>query len=324
MMNKIILLLGLVMVFISCERPEKAIPPYDRGGVTTTTIPMSSNYKFQIFYSLDSNKIIKTVNRMDWDLAFSSSDTPIILTNTGRGIYIAPTNKTKLTDISDTVGLKFYWGQPSLDKDSLAFGKWWIGSPKVFVINMGYDLNGIPLGFIKCIPELQNDKRLKLTWSVLENNIEKSIVVSRDPKLNFNYISLLENKLADIEPPKESWDLLFTQYVKLLFSPPYPATRNYEVVGVLINPLRIEVGFGFDLAFSDLNITNIPSKFYNHRDVIGFDWKWFDIGTNSFTVNPAMNYIIKTSEGFYYKLHFLDFYNDQGVKGFPKFEFAKI
>ncbi len=324
MKNNIGLWIGLTLTLFACERPEKAIQPYDRGGVTTTTIPMASNYKFQIFYSLDSNKIVKTVSRMDWDLAFSSGDTPIILTNTGRGIYIAGTNKSKISEITDTVGLKFYWGQPSLNHDSLAFGRWWIGTPRVFVINMGYDLNGIPLGFIKCMPELLADKRLKLTWSALENNLEKSIVVSKASDRNFNYVSLIENKLADIEPPNNQWDLLFTQYVKLLFAPPYPATRNYEVVGALINPYRIEAGFGFDKPFSEINSNSIPSKLYNHRDVIGFDWKWFDIGTNSYTVNPAMNYIIKTSEGFYYKLHFLDFYDDKGVKGFPKFEFSKI
>jgi hypothetical protein len=323
-MYKIIVLIALVLGLNSCERPEKAIQPYDRGGVTTTTIPMASNYKFQIFYSLDSNKIVKSVSRMDWDLAFSSSDTPIILTNTGRGIYVAPTNKANLNEVTDTTGLKFYWGQPSLNMDSLAFGKWWIDAPKVFVINMGYDLNGIPLGFIKCIPQLQSDKSLKITWSALENNIEKSIVINKDLQLNFNYVSLLNNKLADIEPPKDKWDLLFTQYVKLLFAPPYPATRNYEVVGAMINPWRIEVGFGFKRPFNEINNTDIPSEFYNHRDAIGFDWKWFDIGTNSYTVNPSMNYILKTSEGFYYKLHFLDFYDAQGVKGFPKFEFSKI
>ena len=49
-----------------------------------------------------------------------------------------------------------------------------------------------------------------------------------------------------------------------------------------------------------------------------------NFNTNAYSVNPKMNYILKVADGFYYKLHFLDFYNDQGIKGYPKFEFQKL
>lgn len=316
----------LILLFIlnACERPEKPIAPFDRGSVAAAVVSMNSNYKFQVFYSLDSSKVVKSVNRMDWDLAFDCSDQHILLTNNGRGIYVAKTNKTDFSQINDTVGLKFYWGQPSLNLDSLAFGTWWNEPTKVFVMNMGYDLNGVQLGYVKCIPELLPDKSLKFTWSALSSNTPKSIIVPKDNRFIFNYLSLLNEKIADIEPPKETWDLVFTQYVKLLFAPLYPATRNYEVVGALQNTSRIETSFDFKTPFKDINASNISGNFYKHRDAIGFDWKSFDIGANSYTVNPAMNYIIKTKDGFYYKLHFLDFYDDLGVKGSPKFEFQKI
>jgi len=323
-MIRISLILSYILILIACERPEKAIAPFDRGSVAAAVVSMSSNYKFQVFYNLDSGKVIKSVNRMDWDLAFDCSNQHILLTNNGRGIYVAKTNKTDLTQINDTFGLKFYWGQPSLNLDSLAFGTWWNEPTKVFVINMGYDLTGTPLGFVKCIPELLSDKSLKFTWSALSSNSPKSMTVPKDNRFIFNYISLLNEKIADVEPLKENWDLVFTQYVKLLFAPLYPATRNYEVVGILQNTSRIETAFDFKTSFKEINSSSIPSVFYKYRDAIGFDWKWFDIGANSYTVNPAMNYILKTKDGFYFKLHFLDFYDDLGVKGSPKFEFQKI
>lgn len=316
--------LSLIIAAAGCEMPEKPIKPFDRGGVSTETINLTSNYKFQVFYNLDSQRVVKSVNRMDWDLAFDCSNNHVILTNSGRGIYVAATNQTDLAAVNDTVGLKFYWGQPSLDKDSLAFGAWWTQPGKVFVLDMGSDLNGIPLGFMKCIPELTSENKLKLTYCAIESKTPKHIEVIKDSRFLFSYVSLLNDATLEVEPPKDQWDFLFTQYVKLLFDPPYPATRNYEVVGVLHNTTRLEVGYDFKTPFKDISSKNIPSKFYTNRDAIGFDWKWFEIGTNSYTVNPGMNYILKTESGFYYKLHFLDFYDDKGVKGFPKFEYQKI
>ena len=40
----------------------------------------------------------------------------------------------------------------------------------------------------------------------------------------------------------------------------------------------------------------------------------------SYKVNTARNFIIRTNLGFYYKLHFIDFYDKKGGKGSPSFE----
>ena len=36
------------------------------------------------------------------------------------------------------------------------------------------------------------------------------------------------------------------------------------------------------------------------------------------------NFIIKNSIGLYFKLHFIDFYNDSGEKGYPKFALQQL
>ena len=43
-----------------------------------------------------------------------------------------------------------------------------------------------------------------------------------------------------------------------------------------------------------------------------------------YTVHPEMNFIIKTSQENYYKLHFIDFFNTGGVKGYPKWEYQLL
>jgi hypothetical protein len=37
-----------------------------------------------------------------------------------------------------------------------------------------------------------------------------------------------------------------------------------------------------------------------------------------------MVYVVRTSEGLFYKIHFIDFYNETGLKGYPKFEIAAL
>ena len=44
----------------------------------------------------------------------------------------------------------------------------------------------------------------------------------------------------------------------------------------------------------------------------------------NYTVNSNITYIVKDTDGNYYKLRFLDFYNNKGDKGYPKFEFSRI
>ena len=68
--------------------------------------------------------------------------------------------------------------------------------------------------------------------------------------------------------------------------------------------------------------------FSNARDVIGYDWKFYDRNQPAdiakYVVNRNKIFYIKTRKDEYYKLHFLDFYNSQGVKGSPSFEFERL
>ena len=66
---------------------------------------------------------------------------------------------------------------------------------------------------------------------------------------------------------------------------------------------------------------------YNYstqRDIIGFNWKTFDFDTQVYTINSSMNYIIQSENGIFYKLRFIDFYNNSGEKGYPKFEIQEL
>jgi hypothetical protein len=65
-------------------------------------------------------------------------------------------------------------------------------------------------------------------------------------------------------------------------------------------------------------------EFSSRADVIGYDWKYYNFDAGVYTVVPDMNYVIRDRDGFFYKLRFIDFNNDVGEKGYPKFEFVRL
>lgn len=99
----------------------------------------------------------------------------------------------------------------------------------------------------------------------------------------------------------------------------------YSVVGCLtntFNTLSIEVS---DKTFEEINLEYAESlTLSNDRDVIGYDWKEFNFDSNTYEVNSEKVYIVRDNEGYFYKLRFIDFYDDLGEKGTPTFEFQRL
>lgn len=326
MKNLIIILFPVISILSSCEKKEKPIKPFDRGNIATNVAEMGNNYDQHVFFKLDSNKIVKVINKLDWDIAFDCSETKhIIHPNNGRGVYVAFTGKSNFNEVTDTAGYKFNWGQPSLHIDSLAFGQWWLKNPEIFIVNLGVDQIGLPIGFVKCKPSLTSDNKLKIEWCMLNENNTQTTIIEKNSEYNFVHFSFINNKKLLIEPPKNEWDLFFTQYVKRIYSTDLKIIQNYQLAGVLINPYKITVAYDFNTPFNEISLSKLGTyKFLSDNDAIGYEWKQYSFTTNSYIVLPHFNYVISIKNGFYYKLHFVDFYNDLGVKGYPKFEFQKI
>ena len=65
-------------------------------------------------------------------------------------------------------------------------------------------------------------------------------------------------------------------------------------------------------------------SFSNNINTIGYDWKEYSFSSGSYTIFTDKNYIIKSTEGKYFKFHFIDFYDALGTKGTPIFEFQEL
>ena len=77
--------------------------------------------------------------------------------------------------------------------------------------------------------------------------------------------------------------------------------------------------------FKNISLSDtIKFPLTGQNDIIGYNWKGFSLSQNTYTIVSNLNYIIQDQKGFYYKMRFVDFYNEKGVKGTPKFEYGKI
>jgi hypothetical protein len=258
---------------------------------------------------------------MDWDLAFDCNlNDNIIYLNAALIASVAMTSETDFNAVTSDAGLTYVNEHHSGRSENLAIGDV-TNQRNVFIIDRGYSPSGNPIGKWKAQITLVQNGDYYLTCSKLNGDNLTNAVISKKPQYNrvaFSFSTLSE---LQIEPPKTDYDICFTQYTHVFVDPPLA----YSVNGGIINSYNTEVAEEFNIDFNNITKAHAESLFYsNNADVIGYDWKEFLFTTQAYTIYQNQNYLIKDAAGHLFKLHFLDFYDDQGVKGTPGFEFMRL
>ncbi len=318
------ILLGcFVLFFIACEKAELPVKSYDRGSSITASVAMDPNYINQVYFKLHTNTITTTRNKFIWDIAFSSlPQSNAILLNSSKAMYVWPIKNKSFESLTDTLGFEKNkcWDASGGSLDSTGFGSI-EDTSKLYLVFLGYSEMGTSLGFKKIKIKSTTPDSYHFIYADLNGNNKNEITIIKDQAYNAINYSLTSNSITQSEPYKSEYDIVFTQYT-YTFQDPY---QPYLVTGVLINPTNVLVGKLSGKNYSDITIKDTSSTTLSNRlDGIGYNWKDFNFNTNKFTVDPTIIYIIKDQNGFFYKLHFIDFYNDAGQKGNPKFEFQKL
>lgn len=314
----ILLLLPLLWGCFREDEPVLLPPP---GDVEYAQIPQGADYSRQYYFDLETGDTMG-MPYASWDLCFSTDPSVMrVWINGGNQAYVAQSNAVNFADITDTSGLQWKMDAPSWNPDSTAIGAWNTHN-FVYVLDRGpafpdslrffkFRIVGfIASGFLISVAELYAPYEIQLVIQIM-------------PDRAYAYFAF--NQVAPfpfVEPPSENWDLLFTRYRHVFTDqqPPLP----YVVTGVLINP-NIMVAVDSTLAFEDITYDEAVKLTYtNRRNVIGYNWKYFDFAAQAFVVRPYINYIIRDTKGIYWKLRFIDFYNDDGVKGYPAFEYQRL
>lgn len=307
----------------SCEKKELPAPAFNRGDLITNQVDMGSTYQNQLWFSLAENRIVSMNRRTDWDLAFEASAVGNhIMLNGSKGMKVYKTTCTDLSQVTDTSGLEVNSkiDAPSGKLDSTAF-EGWDNPNAVYVINRGYSETGVHQGYYKMKITSANAGNFAFEYGDVFGAQVMQGTVNKNVDYSFVMFSFNTGHEAYIEPKKTDYDLCFTVYTHFFTNP----FQYYQVSGVLHNPYKTRVINIRDKAFADILIGDtLGRSFSTDRNAIGYEWKTFNLNTNLFTIDPTHCYIIQDNKGYFYKLHFIDFYTTAGVKGAPKFEFKKL
>lgn len=325
-------LLAVVMVLFSCEKEEEPIKPYERGGVEVVSINTGVNgdYSKQIFYDLNENKVVKTVDRTTWDLAFESSPNGVhVRLNSSNKMQAARTAYSDFYGFTSLQGmnLEYKWDHSSGLTDSLALKDWLsngLPTNKVFILDRGETPDASGRGLKKLQILSSNTTEYTIKFANINGTDEHTFIVTKDGTKNNTCFSFDNGgSIVDIEPNKNDWDVLFTQYTYSFYvaNPPLP----YSVNGILLNQEKCKGVKVFDKDFEDITLTDLGGyTLTDTLDVVGYDWKYFNFDDSQYAVYDYKNYLIQDRLGDYHKLRFVDFYDDQGIKGTPKFEVERL
>ncbi|MBI35493.1 MAG: hypothetical protein CMP67_09045 [Flavobacteriales bacterium] len=330
---KSITLLFISFFIFSCEKEEQPIERQKKTGEQiTASVFLDSDYKYQIFYDLESNKEVAKNITTEWDIGFECGDEGYhIKLNASKGMQVWCSGETSFSAVESYSGAEWTWDNPNGSIDSTAIGEWGqkngediISNNQVFVLDMGYNSEGYSQGYKKMKILGLSDNRYQVKIADLSGENEFTKFISKDNDYNFVFLSF-ENQgaIVSIEPPKDDWDLVFTKYTHTFQSEGVPIP--YGVTGILLNPSRISVHRDTIFGFENINRDAAQTLEYSfNHNVIGYDWKTYDYESGSYIIHPEKNFVIKDKSGFYYKFHVIDFYNDSGQKGNIKFEFMLL
>lgn len=314
-----ILLLSLIV--LGCEKEEIPITPHEPGDIITNQVEMGSNYVKQLFYDLGTNSLVSENNKTDWDIAFESDVNGWhIILNSSRGGAAANTNTTDFLSVTTTDAATWSWDVPSGNLDSTAIGDYRYKGI-VYIIDRGYNSNGNHTGYKKIVIDLDVDSLYKIRVADLDGTGDTLVSVVRDIGTNFTCFSFDNNETIYVEPEKDNWDLVFTQYLHIFQNPLTP----YLVTGVQLNRNNVSVAIDTVNKFSEITHEDVSTyNFGNELNKIGYNWKFFDFNTSTYSIIADKNFIINDTEGRVFKFHFIDFYNNNGDKGAPKFEIQEL
>lgn len=315
-MRNTVFMFLLAALFSSCLKDELPIPARDKGVSMQTC--MGTGYRDQLWVDLGSGTVVSSNPLTAWDLGFESgADGWHIRLNSAKKMSVLNKGAVDITQPHDTTGLlaSGRFDTPNGHSDSTAIGDW-RGTDAVYIIDLGINHLGQRQGYRKFRFTSVSATEFTFDVAALNGSDLNTVVVTKDPSRSSTCYKTGQGVVA-IEPPKGEWDLVMTRYTHLFRDPFMP----YMVSGALLAPTTRAAmlsGAVFD-AVSLSDTTHHPMS--SARDVIGYDWKTYLFEpTSGYVVDESMVFIIEDAAGVFRKLHFIDFYNEQGQSGCPLFK----
>lgn len=289
--------------------------------LVTDTVHTAPTYANDNYYQLSTGNQF-TVDRSNWDLAFASdgvssfSSSIRINGGTGTELYLYSSDTSQWNTI-DTTG--FNWSQNSMVNTDTS---WLVGAFENRPLTSAFDLGwgtynsithqiiGDQLYVIKLadgsFKKLFIESLMSGVYTIRYANLDgsgltvDSVSKSNYSGKNFGYYSLQNGSVIDREPSSTSWDLLFTRYITML-----APNTSYAVTGVLAHQ-NVKVA-QVDQVNDVYTETHLGHTYNSEINVIGWDWKSFNLGTFQFEVEDSLVYFVEDQNAVIYRLVFTGF-----------------
>lgn len=285
--------------------------------VVTDTVSVDTNYTDQNYYQL-STGTESTVLKKNWDIAFRSSGSMgsaiQINSYSGAALYTYPNaaaNATNWAVTFDTAGLST-WPKMNNSETTWEKGAFNQNADPTNDFDLGwgmYDMTthavtGDSMFVVKLV-----DGSFKKLWiknllngtynfvyANLDGTAEQTVALAKSTYAtkNFGYYSLSGNTAVDHEPvANTNWDLVFTQYTADLMG-------GYTVTGILSNSGVVVA----KVEHVDKNTYNTyqPQTYKPEINTIGYNWKTFDMGTNTYTIVDSTVFFVQAKDSAIWKV----------------------
>jgi hypothetical protein len=141
------------------------------------------------------------------------------------------------------------------------------------------------------------------TYANLDGSGESVIVV--DGADYDSSLALFSFDTGEAVESPGNWDLLFSRYITTLDAGG-GSFVNYTVAGVLIAP-GVEVAVASGIPPSEATSENYVDAYETGMDVIGHEWKAFNLSAFEWVLDDSLAFYIKTVDEHLWKVIFIDF-----------------
>lgn len=289
------------------------------------------------------------VLRDTWDLAFYSGAEFRVKLNSSLYMMAAELQTTDIdaVTVNDVVNLQpkmaflaagsdIYVDQPSgnINETVIEEISATLEENKVYLLKMGNEIGtatpttgsvgvaGQERGWKK-IRIVQDGNEYLLQYADLGATTHKEIKISKDPNFNFTFFSFSTESVVSVEPTKGNWDLNFSTFIEVLDLPSGGLSAygfsDYVKTNVLAKTKAYRVSTK-DFSYENFSMANVSQEnFEIDQRTIGSSWRSVT-PPDRFLIDNIF-YIIQDSDGNIYKLKFTALMNENGVRGYPEFQY---
>lgn len=342
----LISVLALALAGCANDHPFTPIDPAE-GNITAAVGDPAAH---SVFVQLATGRVTR-VPVESWDLAFESAHGRHVLINTGTKARVLDTGSTDFAAVTSTNAADYpgSYAFETIDGDlaKAAMGPNPVG--RVFVLDLGADAAGAPLGYKKLqIEQYTPGSSVRLRYANPDGTDEQSRTIALSGAHDFTYFSLRAGHTATVEPERGAWDLVLTP-VTVRTGPPHAPVYRTAVAALSsrYGGVRVAVddpGEGLpqnDDPASARNQMGIEASRYatlsradfmrlgprDAADTIGRSWLQIlqPHSAGVYKVYSFITYLVKDPHGRHFKLRFLSYVDPAtGRNGTVQFEYRAL